>query len=408
MAKYEKKIKMFTKIIPLYILILISIVFQSNEAFSRSFSDYNKWLKGELIPKLSKNLEIDFLKDIKKSIALNSEEFATLNETLSSIRSKDFLSPESYFNEKRLWNRTSYAKSFKRIHKTFLYEIEEKYQVPADILLAIWAVESDFGRAKLEFMTLKTITFQVYASHRKKYFYNELLALLNLLKKKKITYTELYGSSLGAMGQPQFMPSSYHRLGVDFDLDGKIDIWKNKKDVLASIANFLKINGWIKDLGWGYEVKTLSDFPCHLGGSDNIKKMSKWHEYGISKFTEETNHTFPINTTASLLYPKGEYGPKFLVTKNFFVLKKYNNSDFYALYVAHLSDRIGTQNKAFQATWEATLATNIDKVYELQRNLIENGFDVGFHDGLMGHKTRRSLGLWQEEKNREITCFPNN
>ena len=220
---------MFTKIITLYIFILVSIVFQNNKALSSSFSDYNKWLRIELIPKLSKNFDIDFLEKITKNIALNGKEFTALNKTLSSIRSKDFLSPESYFNEKRLWNRTLHAKSFKKIHKTFLSNIEEAYQVPADVLLAIWAVESDFGRAKLDFMTLKSITFQVYASQRKKFFYDELLVLLNLLKKKEIEYSELYGSSLGAMGQPQFMPSSYDRLGVDFDLDGKTDIWENKK-----------------------------------------------------------------------------------------------------------------------------------------------------------------------------------
>ena len=398
---------MFTKIITLYICILVSIVFQNNKALSSSFSDYNKWLKIELIPKLSKNFDTDFLEIITKNIALNGKEFNALNKTLSLIRSKDFLSPESYFNEKRLWNRTLYAKSFKKSHKKFLSNIEKAYQVPADVLLAIWAVESDFGRAKLGFMTLKSITFQVYASQRKKFFYDELLVLLNLLKKKEIEYSELYGSSLGAMGQPQFMPSSYDRLGIDFDLDGKTDIWENKQDVLASIANFLKINGWAKDLGWGYEVKTPKNFRCHLGGPDNIKEITKWHEHGISKVTKETYHAFPNNTAASLLYPKGEYGPKFLVTKNFYVLKKYNNSDFYALYVAHLSDRIATRNKPFQETWKATLATNFDKVYQLQKNLIEHGFNVGAHDGLIGHKTRRSLGLWQEKKNREITCFPN-
>ena len=183
--------------------------------------------------------------------------------------------------------------------------------------------------------------------------------------------------------------------------------WNNEKDILASIANFLPKKGWVRDLGWGLEVQALSDLPCHIAGPDNLRPISSWNRSGIKKITEETRLDIPINTLTSLLHPKGEYGPKFLVTKNFYVLKKYNNSDLYALYVAHLSDRIRRENKPFHATWKETPAKNIKEVFNIQRNLIDNGFDVGNHDGLIGYKTRRSIGLWQEKKGHTVTCYPN-
>ena len=407
MAKYKIKINPLPKMTLLSLVILLIAFFQQNKALSNDFNNYSHWLNNVLIPKISKDLEDDSIKEVIKDISLNRPQFEKLNQTKHAIRIKDFTFPESYFNETRLKARAYYAKSLKIKHNLLLREIEKKYRVPPDILLAIWAMESDFGRVKLKFPTVNTLTFQVYASHRSGFFYRELLQLIKLLKKEKISYDELYGSSLGAMGQPQFMPSSYNRFAVDFDSDGKKDIWKNEKDVLASIANFLNINGWINNLEWGTEIKSTSPVLCYLEGPDNAKPISSWYDTGIKNIQKKLSKSFHKDTQTSLLYPKGEYGPRFLVTKNFYVLKTYNNSDLYALYVAHLSDRIRGHNGAFRTGWEKTSPLTQAEIFNLQNALIDNGLNVGTHDGLIGHKTRRAIGLWQERQQENITCFPN-
>ena len=391
----------------LNLFILLIAFFPQSRALSNNFTDYSYWLNNVLIPKISKDLEGDFLREIIKGISLKKPQFEKLNQATHATRIKDFTFPESYFNEARLKTRANYAKLLKDKYNLFLKEIEKKYQVPPDILLAIWAIESDFGRVKLKFLTLNTLVFQVYASHRSGFFYRELLQFVKLLNREKISYNELYGSSLGAMGQPQFMPSSYNRFAVDFDSDGKKDIWKNEKDVLASIANFLKNNGWINNLGWGTEIKPSSPVLCYLEGPDNTKPISLWYDSGVKNIQKKSSKSFPKDTQTSLLYPKGEYGPKFLVTKNFYVLKSYNNSDLYALYVAHLSDRIRGHNTAFRTGWKKTSSVTQSEIFNLQKALIGNGLDVGNHDGLIGHKTRRAIGLWQERQQKTVTCFPN-
>ena len=202
------------------------------------------------------------------------------------------------------------------------------------------------------------------------------------------------------------MPSSFSRFAVDSDLDGKIDIWTNTEDTLASIANLLNKNGWVKDLDWGQEVITEQDFPCFLEGPDNSKKSSSWYESGVRKIKKGQSISFSKNTKTSLLLPKGEYGPKFLVTKNYYTLKTYNNSDLYALYVAHLSDLIDGKVQKFIAPWKYSSLIDKKSIFSLQKKLMKSGYDVGGYDGLIGHKTRRSLGLWQKKIGQKITCFP--
>ncbi|MED5531398.1 MAG: lytic murein transglycosylase, partial [Pseudomonadota bacterium] len=165
MAKYKIEINPLPKMTLLSLVILLIAFFQQNKALSNDFNDYSRWLNNVLIPKISKDLEGDFMKGMIKDMSLNRSQFEKLNQTKHAIRIKDFTFPESYFNETRLKTRAYYAKLLKNKHKLLLKQIEKKYRVPPDILLAIWAMESDFGRVKLKFLTLKTLAFQVYASH---------------------------------------------------------------------------------------------------------------------------------------------------------------------------------------------------------------------------------------------------
>ena len=406
MKKYRKKISLPSNGKDLFILATLLVLVSYSKLFSNDFSSYNEWLNNSLLPKISHNLQLPFKEKLEKKLFLNSKEYIRLNKTLNLIKDRDFLFPEKYFNKERLKRRAQYATKFKTENRALLNKIEEKYAVSANIILAIWATESDFGRAELAFSSLKVLAYQTFVSSRPNYFYNELVELINILQKGSISFSETKSSSLGALGQPQFMPSSFSRFAVDSDLDGKIDIWTNTEDTLASIANLLNKNGWVKDLDWGEEVITAQDFPCFLEGPDNNKKSSIWYESGVRKIKKGQSINFSKNTKTSLLLPKGEYGPKFLVTKNYYTLKTYNNSDLYALYVAHLSDLIDGKVQKFIAPWKYSSPLDKKSIFSLQKKLMKNGYNVGGYDGLIGHKTRRSLGLWQKKTGQKITCFP--
>ena len=407
MKKYWKKISLPTNGKDLFILSILLVLTNFSNLFGNDFSSYNEWFNNSLFPKVSHNLEIPFKEKLEKKLLLNSKEYIQINKILALIKDRDFTYPEKYFDKERLKRRTQYAKQFKTKNRAMLNKIEKKYAVSANIILAIWAIESDFGRAELPFSSLKVLAYQTFVSSRSTYFYNELVELINILKKGSISFSETKSSSLGALGQPQFMPSSFSRFAVDSDLDGKIDIWNNTEDTLASIANLLNKNGWVKDLDWGQEIITPPDFPCFFEGPDNNRKSSIWYESGVRKIKKVQSTNFLKNTETSLLLPKGEYGPKFLVTKNFYTLKTYNNSDLYALYVAHLSDLIDGKVQKFTASWKDSPTLDKKSIFSLQKKLIKNGYNVGGYDGLIGHKTRRSLGLWQKKNGQKITCFPN-
>ena len=406
MIKYRKKIRFPPNGMDLLILSILLVLTNFSNLFGNDFSSYNEWINNSLFPKVSPNLQIPFKEKLKKKLRLNSKEYNQLNKTLALIKDRDFTYPEKYFDQKMLKRRTQYAKKFKSKNRAMLNKIEKKYSVSANIILAIWAIESDFGRAELAFSSLKALAYQTFVSSRSTYFYNELVELINILQKGSISFSETKSSSLGALGQPQFMPSSFSNFAVDSDLDGKIDIWNNTEDTLASIANLLNKNGWVEGLDWGQEVITPPDFPCFFEGPDNNTRSSIWYEYGVRTVKKVQPTNFLKNTKTSLLLPKGEYGPKFLVTRNFYILKTYNNSDLYALYVAHLSDLIDGKVQKFTAPWKDSPSLDKKSIFSLQKKLMKNGYNVGGYDGLIGHKTRRSLGLWQKINGQKITCFP--
>ena len=209
----------------------------------------------------------------------------------------------------------------------------------------------------------------------------------------------------GALGQPQFMPTSYLKYAVDFDGDGHRNIWTSTPDTLASIANYLKQNGWKAKMPWGYEVYVPDSVSCSLEGPDQGKTLSEWQQKGIKPVSGKGFSSIPANQKVYLLMPAGRLGPAFLVTDNFYVLKSYNMSDLYALFIGTVADRI--ENRGGIVTpWK-----NVDFLYRsdvlaLQNNLQKRGFDIGKADGLAGFKTRRSIGIWQEKHGQKPTCFP--
>jgi hypothetical protein len=204
------------------------------------------------------------------------------------------------------------------------------------------------------------------------------------------------------MGQPQFLPSKFLRYAVDEDGDGVRDIWHSVPDTLASIANYLREHGWQPERGWGVEVVVPAEVSCALEGPRQGRAAREWHQLGVKPSDSSSSGGA---ATAYLLMPAGRQGPAFLVTENFYVLKRYNESDLYALFVGHLADRM-RQDVPFKGHWAKTGSISRSSILALQKRLQALGYDVGHVDGLVGFATRTAIGQWQASHGQPETCFP--
>src|SRR5690349_20823426 len=221
--------------------------------------------------------------------------------------------------------------------KATIADIEKKYGVPAKTLLAIWGIESNFGKNMGDRNVLGSLAALADGGYRSDYFRAELSAAEEIIRAGHIDKSQMTGSWAGAMGQTQFMPSNYLTYAVDEDGDGRKDIWTSVPDSLASTANFLKEKGWRRGAAWGYEVKLPAGFDFgKVWTSDASMALRDWSRLGL---TRVDGKPLPrTKDTARFYQPAGGNGPVFLVLKNFEVIKRYNNADSYALAVAHLAD----------------------------------------------------------------------
>ncbi len=321
-------------------------------------------------------------------------------------RQSEFASPSRYFKPARMNGLVKAGRLELKKWQKSLDAIESRYGVPRGILLAVWARESAFGKARMRHNTIQALSTLAYTGRRAKYFRSELIAALVMLEKKYATLGQMRSSWAGALGQPQFMPTVFLKYAVDFDGDGRKDIWHSVPDSLASIAHFFSVHGWDRTKPWGYEVTVPKKLSCALEGPDKRKAVTDWIALGIERVKGRKFSNHSQNTPVSLLMPAGRLGPAFLVTKNFYVIKSFNESDLYALFVGHVADRLNN-NKSFVKKWATIGKFPKYNVKKMQIQLVKQGHDVGGADGLVGFKTRRSIGLWQERQKLQPTCFPN-
>ncbi|MBV8851491.1 MAG: lytic murein transglycosylase [Methylobacteriaceae bacterium] len=232
--------------------------------------------------------------------------------------------------------------------KEILEKVDHIYGVDPYIVLGVWGLETNFGGYVGDKYVIRALATLAYARYRGDYFKKELLSALQILEAGHVHAKDMQGSWAGAMGQTQFMPSSFNHYAVDFDRDGHKDIWTNVPDALASTANYLKKHGWIAGETWGYEVMLPASLQAS-GGSSHYRSFAHWAAQGVSRADGEA---MPRDGEAALLQPAGAEGPAFLVTRNFKVIKSYNNSTSYALGVSLLGDRIAGW-PALKAGWPA-------------------------------------------------------
>jgi membrane-bound lytic murein transglycosylase B len=218
-----------------------------------------------------------------------------------------------------------------------LSRIEAEYGVDRFIVLAVWGVESNFGSFAGSIPVIQALATLADGGYRTPYFRSELLKALVILENKHVALADFNGSWAGAMGQTQFMPSSFLNYAVDFDGDGRKDIWTSVPDALASTAHYLSRHGWVRDMTWGYEVFVPPFADVASLGAGDYHNLADWASLGV---TRADGGAMPRDGEAMLVQPAGVEGPAFLVTSNFRVIRSYNNSLAYALGVALLSDRI--------------------------------------------------------------------
>lgn len=272
-----------------------------------------------------------------------------------------------------------------------LGDIERSFGVPREVLVAVWGVETDYGRRMGARPVVRSLATLSCFGHRQRYFRGEFLAALRILQDGDVPEPALAGSWAGAFGQTQFMPSTFQRLAVDFDGDGRRDIAGSVPDALASTANFLKNAGWRAGEPWGYEVRLPAGY-SGPSGRRNRQSVAEWARLGV----RNVNGT-PLAGPgpAALLLPAGAGGPAFLVFRNFNALYSYNAAESYALAIAHLADRL-RGGGPFQAAWP-TDDPGLSRAErrEVQERLAGLGHDVGEADGIIGSRTRAAIQAFQ-------------
>ncbi|WP_093186002.1 lytic murein transglycosylase [Pseudovibrio sp. Tun.PSC04-5.I4] len=296
-------------------------------------------------------------------------------------------------------DRVSYGQQMAGDWNGWLDKIEAKYGVSRHVVLAIWGMESSYGRildnASIMRSTPRALATLAYQGGRRgKFARKQLVAALKILQDGDVVPEQMRGSWAGAMGHTQFIPTTYQAYAVDITGDGKRDIWNSIPDALASTAAYLSKVGWQSGETWGYEVILPEGFNYRLSNQRKNQVVANWRKLGV---TRANGSAFPRGTDMARLYtPAGAGGPAFLLLKNFYVIKRYNNSNAYALGVGHLSDRL-LGMPSFVADWpRGDRPLTLTEKKALQKRLVEMGYKPGIVDGKIGRGTRQAIQAYQK------------
>jgi len=314
--------------------------------------------------------------------------------------------PADYLKEASIARLAEEGQRLMAKHRAALTAIEARFGVPATIVLAIWGRETDYGRYTLPYDGLRVLATQAYVGRRKDQYRTEFILALKIIGEGNVSRKDLRSSWAGATGLTQFLPSEFYKHGVDFDGDGRRDIWNSVPDALASAAQQLVNKGWQPGLRWAYEVRAPDNADCTLGVPEVTKPIGDWLRAGFVPVRGQKLSATELAQPASLLQPEGIYGPAFLTTKNYFVIKEYNFSDLYVLFVGHLSDRM-TSPQPFATPWSASSQLRTTSVEAMQRHLTRIGLYGDKIDGKAGMKTRAALGAYQKSAGLKVDCWPN-
>ncbi|WPP44015.1 lytic murein transglycosylase [Pseudomonas sp. AN-1] len=314
-----------------------------------------------------------------------------------------------------IWEYLDSAVSPQRVHRgqrllaehaSTLRAIEQRYGVERNVLVAIWGMESNFGSNTGNLSVIRSLATLAYEGRRPQFAHDQLLAALQILEHGDVQPQRMLGSWAGAMGQTQFIPTTYQRHAVDFDGDGRRDIWDSTADALASTANYLSASGWQSGKSWGMEVRLPAGFDYALADPEQRKPLGEWLRLGV-----RPQHPYNVvrddSQLASLVLPAGYRGPAFLVQDNFRAILKYNNSTAYALAIGLLGERFAGGGQVVAAWPRGERPLSRSERIELQERLARSGFDPGTADGIIGANTRRAVRATQQQLGWPADGHPN-
>jgi membrane-bound lytic murein transglycosylase B len=317
----------------LFIAFVSALLCSSPVASIAQTEDFNQWLQGVAQEATSGGVSSQTIQQALSGITLDEdvieldrkqpETTITFNDYLRNILSPARLGKGAEMMEK---------------HRHLLSDIGERFGVPPGVIVALWGVESSFGRNGGHYNVVSSLATLAYEGRRAVFFRGELMEALHLLDEERMDPSLLSGSWAGAMGQCQFMPSTYRRYAADYDGDGRRNIWESEADVFASIANYLVAEGWQSGQSWGREASLPKRLPEGVAGLEHKYSLAEWARMGVR--TKGRNPLPGLSLTASLIQPDGPGGRSFLVYDNFRALMRWNHSTYFATSVGLLADQL--------------------------------------------------------------------
>jgi len=276
-------------------------------------------------------------------------------------------------------------------HATTLDQIEARYGVDRETLVAVWGLESSFGQIMGDKSVIRSLATLAHEGRRPAFAKSQLIAALEILQHGDVEPQRMRGSWAGAMGQTQFIPTTYNTHAVDFDGDGKRDIWNSSADALASAAHYLQASGWKQGKAWGFEVELPEGFDYALADTEIRKPLAEWRRLGLRNLPGDQEEA-----SASLLLPAGHRGPAFLIMDNFRAILRYNNSSAYALAIGLLAENFQGKGEVSGSWPRGEQPLSRSERLELQERLVAQGFDPGTPDGIIGANTRKAIRGFQQ------------
>ncbi len=310
----------------------------------------------------------------------------------------------SYINGAVTAQRIEKGREMARTYQSVLADIEARYGVDRHIVLSVWGMETSYGSFTGNNSIIRALASLAFAGNREEFFRGELIGALVIIQQGHARADTLTGSWAGAMGQTQFMPTSFLKYAVDYDRDGRKDIWTNIPDALASTANYLASFGWQRGQPYGFEVILPPGFDISGHDPMEFRPFAYWMSAGVRR---AGGRSMPASGAATIMLPAGRNGPAFLLTQNFRVIKEYNRSNAYAFGVGHLGERIAGAGPIAAAWPAAEKPLSTMQAMDLQRNLQRLGFNVGKIDGKFGDQVTSAVRAYQKKAGLVADGYPN-
>lgn len=362
---------------------------------------FQQWLISFKKKALAKGISTKTINSAFNGVSPNEEILA-----LDSRQAEFFSTFWQYFNRAVSEIRIKKGQELYKKQLPQLTKITKKYGIPAEILVAFLGLETNYGSYTGNRPVIESLATLAYDKRRREFFSAELLSALKLIDKGYVNLVQMKGSWAGAIGQCQFMPSNYLRYAIDADDDGKKDLWNSLPDILNSMGNFLKKLGWQKNQDWAVEVTLPRKFDFSLADGRTEHSLKEWQKLGVGLAASKKIAQNMQQIPAKLVLPSNYQGPAFLVYKNFFIIKKWNNSTKYALAVGYLADRIVGLPPLSKAQPKGDKAISRKQIVELQQLLINKGYKLGDADGVAGSQTRQALRQYQKQHYMPADGYP--